>query len=1371
MKRMRMFPIRIPMVMLALFMAMATSPHAYSPDANLPGFAPSPVGDYEGAAEKTADASARVVKARMPFISNEGQVDEHVKFYARTLGGAVFVTRDGKIFYHLPVYENDGKQAGRGAMEDDGRASLDRNKPNKTSRGVVLQETFMKADVNFVRGEGRSGTRVNYFQGVDKSKWRTNIAAYEVVSLGEVYKGVEVKLRAHGNNVEKLFFVQPGADAGAIRVRIDGADGLNVGHAGGLEVKTALGKVSFTAPAAYQEVDGKRRDIKVAHVIRGNEYGFRVGEYDRTRELVVDPLLASTFLGGALDDVGYTIALNQNGDVYIAGYAYSEAFPTTPGVYSESFNDGLYDVFISKFDSDLTVLLSSTYLGGGDNEKCRSIALDQAGSVYVTGYTSSTDFPTTPGAYDELGKGNDDVFISKLNGDLTTLSASTILGGNSEEYSYAISLDPSGCLYVTGYTYSSDFPTTSGAYDENGNGSYTAFISKLDGDLATLVSSTRLGGGGQDYGFSLSLDQIGNVYVAGCTESTDFPTTSGAYDEYNNGNHDAFVSKLDSSLTTLLASTFLGGNEYDQGNSLVLAPDGSVYVAGATSSSDFPSTNLAYSGSLNGAGSDIFVSRLDGDLNNLLASTFLGGSLHDYGHFLALNADGDVYVTGRTSSSDFPCSSDAYDDSHGWEYDAFASKFSGDLTTLAASTFLGGGSHDSGHSLALGPIGDVYVTGYTYSTDFPTISGAYDESYNGEYDVFVTKLDSELSPHVTPPSIVVLEPDGVADAADVAFTLTWTDESFTHDALVSFYHDTDATGTDGTLIVDSIIEDDETDAFTWDVSALPEGVYYVYAVIDDQIHPPVSDYGDGPVSISHSPHFIPIYTGNPYHGMKFWIVSATADGVDLDLNDRVGVFDGENCVGQGVVRAPISYQNPLIVIASQDDGSGNGFTPGAPIYIKIWDFSAQEEITFITPAYLDITTGDPVSPPVFEGNGDYGLELSGFKTTTLTIPLYDGWNIFSSHVMPEDPDLLHILQPLIDSNALVKANDEAGNDIINVFGDWSNQIGDLDCLEGYEIKVQADCDLVLEGRPAGLPAAIPLTRGWNIMGYPSMTPQNGKNVVQPLIDSGELVQVNDEKGDSIMNVLGVWINQIGDFREGEGYLIKVNANTALTINEASPPADGAPAGDINAGAGDLAASHFSIQWRGNPYRRMRFWVAGVHDGDLSPGDEIGVFDGETCVGAGVVNGPISIENFLMIVTSMEDGDGDGFSEGNPVQFKVWKAGEQREITDIVPEYFDIGDGSPVPPMVFGGNTDVGVYLSIPDSSPVICTDPFGLCDSCQGTFQCHASIQSGIVSIEEGVFTRVLAGPGDYEENIIISGAMVLILHDGSVTLGPAGIE
>lgn len=749
----------------------------------------------------------KIQRLQIPFIANTGQTDERIKFYATTFGGSVFITKDGEIVYSLPKIERSSPTKtfyqGCGmdrtmplqeadtegypyptpfrfhispsnslsSLMEEGNSGAIKN----TSHLTLKEEITGGKNIETIEGEGEIQTKINYFKGTDPSKWKDNIPVYEFVNLGEVYEGIKLKLRAYGNNVEKLFYINPDADTGAIKIKLSGALALRVNEMGQLEAETTLGTVTFTKPVAYQDIDGERVNVDVEYCILKSEhrsqngetnllnpksefqnpnseienvYGFNIASYDKTKYLIIDPLLASTYLGGIESDYGNSIVIDTGKNIFVAGYTESSGFPTTTGAYDTSYHNG--DVFVSKFNGDLTRLLASTFLGGASSDYVRSIAIDLSNNVYVAGQTSSLDFPTTDGAYDASKSGYSDAFVAKLSGDLTHLIASTFLGGSSDDYVYSVCLDQNGIsICVTGRTLSPNFPTTPDAFDtiyENGD----AFVSKLSWNLTRLIASTFLGGTNNDYGNSVVIDSNRNIYVGGDTWSPDFPVSVDAYDSsFNGGFGDVFVSKLNWDLTRLLASTFLGGATDESVSSIAIDPRGNIYVVGQTESLDFPTSPAAYDTSFHNG--DVFLSKLNGNLTKLLASTFFGGADDDVGNALAIGSDGNIYVAGHTASSDFPTTRGSYNTSKRVFFDAFVSKFSADLTSLIASTFLGGNYRDIARSFALDSDNNIYVTGETRSSNFPTTSGAYDISYNGDvntsytYDAFVLKLNNSLS--------------------------------------------------------------------------------------------------------------------------------------------------------------------------------------------------------------------------------------------------------------------------------------------------------------------------------------------------------------------------------------------------------------------------------------------------------------------------------------------------------------------------------------------------------------------------------------------------------------------------------------------------
>ena len=680
----------------------------------------------------------KVTAIPVSFIENKGQIDNHeIKFYARTFAGTVFVTEQGRIIYNLS----------QAAQEKSGRA-------------FNLREEFIGGKATCAEGEKKRKTKVSYFIGNEPSRWSTGLATYEFVNLGEIYPGIEVKLRASNRNIEKLFYVKPGADPSNIAVKLTGVSSVSMEKRGGLKVQTQAGEVIFTKPKAYQIVDGEKIPVPASYLISCTSltYGFKVGPYDKSKELVIDPLLASTYLGGSGNDFAYAIALDQSGNVYVAGSTTSLDFPTVTGGYNTE-HSGSSDGFVCKFDSNLTELLAIAFLGGDSDDDILSMGIDNNGSVFVCGKTMSSNFPVTEGAFDTTFDGNpgtSDCFISKLSNDLGALKASTFLGGSGNEaakpYPITLALDKtSGDVYVAGQTESSDFPATSQAYDTSFNGEDDTFVARLRNDLGTLKSSTFLGGSGDDEAYVVTVADNGNVYVAGRTKSSDFPATQGAYDtSFSSLTSDCFVSCLDSELKSLVASTALGGYNDDYAYSAELGNDG-IYVVGRAGYG-FPTTPGAFSTHHNGH-LEGFVAKLDLSLEELKYSTFLGGSNDDYARTVAVDNDGNIYIAGRTNSSDFPVTEGAFDPTYNYSSivsppDGFIAKLSPDLDSLFESTFFGGYGFDYVRSLTISDSNDLYLTGYTLSSLFPTtgicaFAGWPPPGYN-YYNAFVSKFGDNL---------------------------------------------------------------------------------------------------------------------------------------------------------------------------------------------------------------------------------------------------------------------------------------------------------------------------------------------------------------------------------------------------------------------------------------------------------------------------------------------------------------------------------------------------------------------------------------------------------------------------------------------------
>jgi hypothetical protein len=681
---------------------------------------PSPVATDE----KGFDRYGRLPLA---FVANAGQVEQPVRYYTHAGDASFYFTPSEAVFALASAEERHALRL----------AFLDAN-----------QEPA-------IVGELPGTAKVSYFTGNDPTKWRTGLATYQEVVYRNLWPGIDLAFRGRDGALKYEFRLAPGASPAHIRLAYRGADHLSIDADGGLSIHTPLGIVRDSRPESFQEIAGSRTPVTSNYVLSDAGYGFAVGAYDPTRALVIDPgLVYSTYLGGSATEQGLGIAVDSAGSVYVTGATTSANYPTTVGAFDTTLGAvNALNAFVAKFDSSGD-LVYSTYLGGSISDIGADIAVDTLGRAYVIGITLSADFPTTPGAFDTT-RSSTDAFVTRLNAFGTGLEYSTYLGGSASEGQVAgfdafdIDVDSLGNAYVTGITNSLDFPTTPGAFDTTLNSASAVFVTKLNAAGSALVYSTYLEGSGSvNWGFAIAVDDFGGAYVTGITNSANFPTTPGAFDVTFNspGNEDAFVAKLNPSGTALVYSTYLGGASLDWGMGIAVDESGSAYVTGRTISVDFPTSPGSFDTTLNG-GQDVFVTKLNPEGNALVYSTYLGATLagsgtgRDHGNAIAVDAAGAAYVTGLANSPDFPLTADAVDTVAVGGLDAFLTKLNPAGSSLAYSTYLGGGGDDRGIGVAVDDLGHAFVAGITASSDFPVTPDAYDSTLNGDRDAFIVKLD------------------------------------------------------------------------------------------------------------------------------------------------------------------------------------------------------------------------------------------------------------------------------------------------------------------------------------------------------------------------------------------------------------------------------------------------------------------------------------------------------------------------------------------------------------------------------------------------------------------------------------------------------
>ncbi|MFQ6671916.1 MAG: SBBP repeat-containing protein [Candidatus Tectimicrobiota bacterium] len=564
------------------------------------------------------------------FIENRGQVTEPVRYYVKGHGATIFFTPDEVVF---AVRNHESQQVAQYRVRYLGA------RPEAPLAGLK-----------------KEAATVNYFIGTDPARWRQGIATYSEIGIEELYPGIDLIYRGKAGTFEYEFRVRPGGDPADIAIAYRGVKSLRIDDGENLVIETDAGEVVEEKPHIYQDIDGTRVDVAGGFSLAGpTTVAFAVSDYRRDAPLIIDPVLAySTFLGGSDFDYARAIAIDATGAVYVTGRTESRDLPTA-GPLNNSLG-GRRDAFVIKLNPSGSGLVYATYVGGRSGEEGYAIAVDADGAAYVTGYTSSVDFPVTSGTVQTTFAGGRDAFVAKLNASGRSLVYATYLGGENDDYGQGIAVDADGAAYVTGETHSSDFPRAN-PIDDSFEGTQDAFVTKLNPAGSGLVYSTLLGGGSSDEGWGIAVDATGAAYVTGRTNSSDFPTAS-PLQAAKGGDHDAFVTKLNPAGGALVYSTFLGGRDRkvgEAGRALAIDQDGAVYVTGYTDSADFPTASPIQAAK--GGGIDAFVTKLNPAGSTLVYSTYLGGEDNDEGWGLAVDATGAAYVAGRTDSPDFPTAS------------------------------------------------------------------------------------------------------------------------------------------------------------------------------------------------------------------------------------------------------------------------------------------------------------------------------------------------------------------------------------------------------------------------------------------------------------------------------------------------------------------------------------------------------------------------------------------------------------------------------------------------------------------------------------------------------------------------------------------
>ncbi|MFC1508289.1 SBBP repeat-containing protein [Candidatus Omnitrophota bacterium] len=966
--------------------------------------------------ENTEANKAQIIenygKIPLSFTINNGQYDPQVKFTTRGSGATMFFTQEGTTFLlSRETEESAAKRAQKRSVVYVGDPSDLRNN-NIERESFALKVKFLDANPTpAVTGENRLSGNSNFFIGNDTSKWQTDVSNFEKVRLSNLYEGIDLVYYGNNSSVKYDFVVKPGEDYSRILLTYDLGENaqsgaLSINDKGEMVVSTPLGDMIERKPYAYQCIDGKEVEVNVWYEIIdsvSNRFGFGIGEFDPNFELVIDPeLVYSTYIGGSALDEGMDIYADNNGFVYITGKVSSSAYPVTTGSFDESFNGHTYDAFVTKINTTGSGLVYSTFIGGSASDVASGIAVDSSGNAYITGTSPSSDFPTTYGAYDESynggsssNEGRGDIFVAMLNASGNSLVYSTFIGGTGDDIGKQIVLDGSNNIHITGQTSSSDYPTTTGAYDEVYNGTNDVVYAKLNSTFSNLLYSTFIGGSSNEIGNNIALDSTGNIHICGNTSSSDFPTSSGAYDETYNSSWDGFITKFNPS-GNIIFSTYLGGSGNDGIYNQDVDDSGNIYLAGYCSTG-FPTTTGAYDETHNGAEQEGFISKINASGNLLLYSTFITGSGRGYIKDLKLSPDGSgiLNFVGLVYSGGFPVTAGAFDESFNGEPDGVLGRFSISDNTLLYSTYFGGSGNDALDCIDIDESNNVYVSGQTYSSDFPTTTGAYDESHNGLADTFVAKFSFA-------PTLTLTAPNGSESwTAGTTQNITWTSSNVTN---VKIEYSTDS-GVNWSDIATGI--DASAGSYAWVIPDVPSATTLVR--ISDESDASVTDTSNAVFSIASgvtlTTNVLPAGSGT---------VTRNPDKQIYALHETVQIAANANpgysfTMGTGWSGDITGTTNPVTITMDSDKTITANFVPIAP----------PKTLTLTAPNGGESWTAGTTQNITWTSSGVTSIKLE-YSTDSGA-----NWSDIATGIVASAGSYAWIVPDVQSANSLVRISDES----------------------------------------------------------------------------------------------------------------------------------------------------------------------------------------------------------------------------------------------------------------------------------------------------------------------------------------------------------
>jgi gliding motility-associated-like protein len=729
-------------------------------------------------------------EAGLCFTQNKNQWPSQVQYRADLPGGKLFLEKNSFtwLFY-------DSKKLAHMHDHGHGQNEVHHESPSGSIDLHAFHVSFLNSNPNpLISQEDEAGELRNYFIGKDPARWASDVKSYSRISYQGIYPYTTLELYEDDSHLKYEYKISPGGDAAAIQMKYEGADSVYL-SGGSLIIKTSLNTITEEAPYSYQIIRGKKIAVPSAFNLKDNVLSFIFPKgFNKDYELVIDPkLIFSTYSGSLADNWGNTATFDQAGNLYSGGSVFGVGFPSTIGAFQASFAGvtGAHsygvgiDVGILKYNSTGTALLYATYLGGFDSEIPHSLVVNENNELLIFGSTSSGDFPVTAGAFDQsfnggsytypmgnnevvLYRNGSDIFVSKLNAAGSVLMASTYIGGNAndgilyigdpltknygDQLRGEIITDKNNNVYIASSTQSSNFPISGGFQATHGNaGGHDAVVVKLNSNLSSITWSSFLGGSAHDAAFSIALDSLNNVFVAGGTVSSNFPVTAGSLITSEAGGGDGFVTRIDQSGSSIISSTYLGTSSYDQAYFVQLDSEENVYVFGQSGGS-YPVSAGVYSNPNSGQ----FIHKLTKNLGTTLFSTVIGnksgspnlsptaflvnecGNIFLSGWGGAINDFSDGYIGGNTKNMSL--TSDAFQSTTDGS-DFYIMALEKNARSLLYGTYMGGnssiGDHVDGGTSRFDKKGIIYhsvCAGCGGNSSFPTTPGVVSRTNKSYFD-------------------------------------------------------------------------------------------------------------------------------------------------------------------------------------------------------------------------------------------------------------------------------------------------------------------------------------------------------------------------------------------------------------------------------------------------------------------------------------------------------------------------------------------------------------------------------------------------------------------------------------------------------------